>query len=451
MKVFEESWLPHDHQHEAYAESADVQKVILVWHRQAGKTQYIMVELIQKLYHFKEEDPEILFLTKTIAHAKKIMWKRVKKYLDRLPNVKYDKQANQIHIYRPKQKDTATITFLGYDDLENIEGYAASYIFADELQWCPLNVLHDSILETLAYTKGYFRGSGVPRDEDDCLSVTLRSWSEMQKVEPETYYTSFMPADRSPLYTPESLEKERKEKEKSQALDGFMRGKMLVPITGYKSSIYKEQLDRMKKQGRYKRLSVDPRYKVHIASDIGTHTVHIMYQVIRGYTYIIDMFRGHNRYPADYCKKLLTYPYNYGILVLPHDSIKRAVERGATVFTAYKKGMGLNAKVRRNIKVGKVEDGIAATREGLDRTFINSEKCSFLMEALKRFKRKTDKVTGKISEQIVKDPKYIHTADACREIFTYRLYKDNDELGKQYDGSARDFHRMMREATKGYR
>lgn len=129
-------------------------------------------------------------------------------------------------------------------------------------------------------------------------------------------------------------------------------------------------------------------YKVHTAWDLGNRDSHVIifFQILPDRINVIDCYAAHYKSFEHYADMLKSKGYDYGYDFLPHDAV---VFESGTGRTRIEQLMLLGRRCKLVVR-HRLEDGIAACRSTLARTWINSDECATLIEAMRSFHRDYD-------------------------------------------------------------
>lgn len=215
---------------------------------------------------------------------------------------------------------------------------------------------------------------------------------------------------------PDVLEAERlhcKATESADDYNNIWEGLCRAAVSG---AIYAQEVAAAQIEGRICRLPYDPGLKVHTVWDLGfaDYMAIIMAQRSRSEVRVIDYLQV-NRMTTDKCvAEIIKRGYNWGYDFLPHDGFAKERKIGMSDQEILAK---FGRRVKRVAKTSE-EERIKATRGVFPRLVFDKDKCSELLECLKRYRR-PDTNDGKDASPIHNE--HSHGADAagymCQSIF----------------------------------
>lgn len=239
-------------------------------------------------------------------------------------------------------------------------------------------------------------------DSDDTYQRFVVSPPKNSWVQKVTY--------RDNPWFPAVLEQERLEllhRDKDE-YDHVWEGNPRVVVEG---AIYAKEVMAMIQARRYRALPYDPQLLVHTVWDLGWNdqTAIIFVQRLLSEVRIIDYEEESFLGPDEWAKRLRDKPYVYGEHWLPHDGANKLQSANGKSMQDLLTPL-LRQKPRIRARPDSVEVPIRAARALFPRVYMDEEKCSRLMDCLKRFRRSIAEMTGEPGSP-VKD-EYRHGADA---------------------------------------
>lgn len=199
-------------------------------------------------------------------------------------------------------------------------------------------------------------------------------------------------------------------------------------LLNIEGSYYGKQIDRAMETKRIGHVPYDPRIPVDTWWDLGTNlkktdaTAIIFSQTVGLEVRIIDYYGSSGEGLAHYIKTLQDKIYVYGRHWAPHDIEVTELGTGKT-----RKEMAAELGLRFDVvPMIPFADGIEATRMILGKTWIDEEKCSHLIKALKSYRKEWDDKLGKFKDKPLKDWA-ADPADALRMLAVG--HKDHRTLG----------------------
>jgi phage terminase large subunit len=228
----------------------------------------------------------------------------------------------------------------------------------------------------------------------------------------------------NPWFPPE-LDKERR-----QWLDrdpvGYLttwEGKCRPAVEG---AIYANEIEATQREGRIRAVPYDPQLKVHTVWDLGWNDSMsiICVQRVASEVRVIDYIEDSHRTIDSYVMQLQERKWNWGTDYIPHDGAHRDFKSG-------KSTQELLQTLGRNVQVlarGNPEEGIRLARMIFPRTYFDADRCTELVNHLKRYRRQINQVTQEAGAPL--HDEHSHAADAFRYLAQSLDMMNNDNWGK---------------------
>jgi len=222
----------------------------------------------------------------------------------------------------------------------------------------------------------------------------------------------------NPWFPPE-LDKERR-----QWLDrdpvGYLttwEGKCRPAVEG---AIYANEIEATQREGRIRAVPYDPQLKVHTVWDLGWNDSMsiICVQRVASEVRVIDYIEDSHRTIDSYVMQLQERKWNWGTDYIPHDGAHRDFKSG-------KSTQELLQTLGRNVQVlarGNPEEGIRLARMIFPRTYFDADRCTELVNHLKRYRRQINQVTQEAGAPL--HDEHSHAADA----FRYLAQSQHDQI-----------------------
>jgi len=209
---------------------------------------------------------------------------------------------------------------------------------------------------------------------------------------------------------PAVLEAERQHllKTDPEAYDNVWEGNCRTTVEG---AIYAKEVREMIEKRRFRPVPYDPKLLVHTIWDLGWNdqTSIIFAQRLHSEVRVIDYEEESFLRYDEWAKRIGDKPYVYGSHWLPHDGANET-QGGAGLSAQAQLTPLLRMKPKVIKKPASVEDPIRSARMMWPRVYMDEDKCTRLMDCLKRFRRGVPESTGEPGAP-VKD-EYRHGADA---------------------------------------
>lgn len=337
-----------------------------------------------------------------------------------------------------KFKNGSTWQVVGSDNFNSLVGSPPAGIVFSE--WSIANSSAWGYMRPiLAENKGWAIFIYTPRGKNHGYSTF-----QMAKDDPEWFCQRNTVVDTQAL--PQSmldseLAEYKKEYGEEQGQAFFNQEYMCSFDAANIGAVYGAQMQRMETDGRVCVVEHDPALPVHTAWDLGRsdYTVIVWWQVIRGEIRIINHYEVSNADVEDLAEKLYgrrieitrrdqrtgrvlefglgevidakVAAYNYGTNYVPHDAAAKLLAANGRSFVQQLHDLGVKTRV---VPAGTDENGHAATRAMLDRSYIHSD-LDALVEHLKQYHYAWDNDKKMMSRKPVHD-KHSHSCDAVKII-----------------------------------
>lgn len=208
---------------------------------------------------------------------------------------------------------------------------------------------------------------------------------------------------------PKVLEQERQACEQRDPVgyQNIWEGKCRSAVDG---AIYAAEVTTLVNEGRYRPCPYDPMLDVHTVWDLGWNDkmAIILAQRLGSEVRAINYIEDSHRTLADYVQDLNSLKYRFGTDFLPHDGAAKDFKTGQS---SQELLMKLGRKVH-IIPKADVEHGIRAVRLTMPRLYIDSDKCTRLLECMKRYRRMIPSTTREASGPM--HDEFSHGADCLR-------------------------------------
>jgi phage terminase large subunit len=181
-----------------------------------------------------------------------------------------------------------------------------------------------------------------------------------------------------------------------------------APLVG---SYYGNPMAKLLADGQITKVPYDPVLEVHTSWDlgIGDSTVILFFQMANNEIRLIDYYENQGEGLPHYIKTLREKEYVYGEHYAPHDIKVRDFSTGKSRLEVARE-LGVRFRVVANLRI---EDGIEAVRSVLPRCYIDEDKCSHLIEALRQYRKDYDEKHLTFKDRPLHDWTS-HPADAFR-------------------------------------
>lgn len=241
--------------------------------------------------------------------------------------------------------------------------------------------------------------------------------------QPESAFVANVNWQDNPWF-PDALDGDRRSMLRSDPVEyeNVWEGKCKTVIAG---AIYANEVRQLIEDHRMRLLPYDPILKVHTVWDLGWNDQSSIILVQRGVSEvrIIDYIEDSQQTLAEYVTRLNQRRFSWGYDWLPHDGESHSVQTGKSPKEIIK-ALGRNVRI---IPKLDVESGIKAARMMFPRVYMD-EKCSRLLDCLKRYRRAVPEATGEPGRPV--HDEYSHGADAFRGLGVVVEKLTNEEIRK---------------------
>jgi len=227
---------------------------------------------------------------------------------------------------------------------------------------------------------------------------------------------------------PEELRKLKDDwfKRDPEGAETIWEGKCRPAVEG---AIYRREIEAMNRDRRLRPVPYDPLLKVHTIWDLGWNdkTSIICAQRVGGELRVIDFVEDSHTGLPEYVQELKSRKWNWGTDFLPHDGASGRLESSGLSAEDILRRLGRTVQI---IPRGDVEAGIKAARITFARCYFDVDRCTPLVNHLKRYRRQINSVTGEAGGPL--HDEHSHAADAFRYLsqIADRMTNDDDSWNK---------------------
>ena len=375
-------------------------RAVCVWHRRAGKDlcsiNWCVVSALTR--------PGLYWhLFPTYSQGRKIAWDGMtrdgRKFLDHFPKEMVTAVNNTE--MRLTLSNGSIFQVVGTDNADRLVGanpvgvVFSEYSIQDPRAW-------DYIRPILAENEGWALFIYTARGRNhgyDLLNVAKRNESWFQEV---------LSVEDTRSIPMSAIDDERAAGMPEEMIQQEFFCSFDAPLVG---SYYGNPMAKLLADGHITKVPYDPVLDVHTSWDLGVgdSTVIIFFQMAHNEIRIIDFYENQGEGLPHYIKTLREKEYVYGDHFAPHD-IK--VRDFSTVKSRLEvaRELGVRFRVVANLRI---EDGIEAVRSVLPRCYIDEDKCSHLVEALRQYRKDYDEKHLTFKDRPLHDWTS-HPADAMR-------------------------------------
>ncbi|MEJ5360189.1 MAG: hypothetical protein WHT06_16125 [Desulfobacterales bacterium] len=408
--------LPHRFEPRAYqlpvlsAMDRGIKRAVLVWHRRAGKDKTAFNYLVKRAV---ERVGNYYYYFPTFNQGRKILWEGIDKdglkTLEHVPKPLIAKK-NDAEM-RLELANGSNIRVIGTDRSEVVGPNPVGCVFSEYSLQDPnaWNLVRPILLENDGWAIFCYTPRGMNHGYD--------LWQTAQ-ANPKDWFCQLLTIDDTrdhagnPIITREQYEAEiRDGMEEDLARQEFYCS-WKAPRTGAIYARILEEIDQAKQIGN---VPWDPSLPVHTAWDLGMDDATAIWfvQPAGRETRLIDYYENSGVGIEHYAKIVSEKPYTYGRHFAPHDIEVRELGTGTSrKETAARLGLKFDIAPRLS-----PADGIQAVRVMLRSTWIDTQKCSRGLHALRSYHYRYDEKRRVFSSEPDHDWSS-HAADALRYFAT---------------------------------
>jgi len=385
-------------------------RLVLVWHRRAGKDISILNATCQAMLN----DGRLpyggvgvyYYFFPTFAQGKKIIWDGITK--DGIPFLDYIPKALRLQTWNDEMKirmvNGSIFQIIGTDNFDAVMGTNPI--------WCVFSEFALQNPKAWEYVRPILKeNNGVaifpytPRGRNHGYTL----YYKVALKNPDSRFAQLLTIENTGVLTSEDVQQEIKE----GMSEDLARQEYYCDFNlGIEGSYYAKYIQAAKDEGRVKKVLLDTAKPVHTAWDIGVtdFTSIIFFQVFPGEYHIIDFYENSGEGVQHYAKVLQDKGYVYGNHYAPHDiKAKQWVSEGEPTIQVARR-YGINFQLVPKLSR---EDGIEAARNLLSKCYFDEEKTKILLIHLENYSKIFNKTLNCYSSTPKKDG-HDHAADAFR-------------------------------------
>lgn len=289
---------------------------------------------------------------------------------------------------------TSTIYLEGAETPDSFRGIYLDGVILDEVAQMPAGILEEILMPAMMERNGWGVMLGTPKGKNEFY----RMYEKGMAKEGGEWSSHVYPVSKTKIFTEKQLASYRKQAGNAKYMQEYECSFESV-IEG---SFYGQTITEMREEGRIGTFPWNPKFPVITSWDLGsTNKTCIWFmQLIQNQIYIIDYAEGSGKNLPYYTDLLKSKPYLYSVLILPHDVKQNPFSVAGKSRLDEFRARGFKCFVA--AKVG-IMDGINATRNLLDRCFINEHPCKAGLDALFYYHSKKDVKLGVMEQEPVHD------------------------------------------------
>lgn len=344
-----------------------------VVHRRGGKTVAICNETIKKALTNTREypPPRYGYIGPSFSQAKDTIWAYLKHYTDPIPGMKINETDLQVTF----PNGAIYALYPGADAYQRMRGIYFDGVAMDEFPLLNPDAWGSVVRPCLADYKGWAIIAGTSAGEDHFYEMKVKA-----EEDPEQWDVFDIKVSDTDCLHPEEVAEMRHDMGEIR-FSREMMNNFAAPLEG---AYYAEQLTDAEMQGRITSVPWDPRFKVYPSFDLGVrdHTVVWFWQRVGKECRLIECLSRTGKGLEWFVGELGKRPYVYDNWIFPHDIVATELVSGKSR-EALLVNMGIDYIVVP--RLGKIEDGIEATRNTIPICFFDQEKCKTGINALRAY------------------------------------------------------------------
>ncbi len=371
----------------------------IVAHRRAGKTVAAINDLIRAALRCERPSPRMAYVAPYTSQAKDLAWGYLRQYTAPIPGVKVS--VSELRVDLP---NGGRVRLYGADNYNRLRGIYLDGVVLDEYADMDPRAWTEVIRPALADREGWAAFIGTPKGRNGFWEIY-----EKAQASPD-WFALRLKASQTGLISAGELAALRSE----LSSDEYAREMETSFDAAVQGAYYAEALNQAEAEGRVRSAPHDPAAEVHAAFDlgIGDATAIWLAQFVGREIRLIDYVENNGVALDWYARALRERPYLYAPLILPHDARARELGTGKSRIEMLE-AMGFAVRLAPRLPVN---DGIAAVRRLLPRTWIDAARCEAGLRALRDYRENVDP-----KRRISLGPLHdwtSHPADALRYLMT---------------------------------
>lgn len=277
--------------------------------------------------------------------------------------------------------DIGRIQLFGGDNPDTLRGQGFDGVVMDEVAQMDPRLWGEVIRPALVDRKGWAIFLGTPRGRNAFYDLVQQAEDQADTGE---WMVAVRKASETGIIPKDELHAAKRQLTREQYLQEF-ECSWTASVRG---AYYAREMEDLTEAGRITTITPPGDALVHTSWDlgIGDATAIVMWAIVGREVWILDYYENSGVGLAHYVEHLRSLPYRYGDHFLPHDVQARELGTGITRQETLER-LGLRCEV---LPQQRVDDGINAVRNLLPRTWISSERCQRLVEALRQYRAAWD-------------------------------------------------------------
>lgn len=377
----------------------DGKNICATWHRRAGKDEVLLNALAVKSM---QRPASYAYMFPEISHARRAMWQAVnphtgqRRIFEAFPRGMLSSDPNETEM-RLSVANGSSIMFFGSDQYDRLVGASLAGIVSSEHALSHPSA-YGFFSPMLRENGGFFAAISTPRGNNHFKGLfdyaqASASWLAQRLSVEDTGALSEV-----------EIEDARLEYLALYGIDlglAMFEQEYLCSFSGAMVGAYfGAEMSKAEREGRIKKVDIDPLRPVHTAWDLGKATNNPIwcFQVIGGQLMVVDFYIPESDDIEEWCAWLNQKGYN-GNDYVPHDIL---VTEWGSKRTRIETLRALGRKPKRIPKVS-VADGLQAGRVAINAAQFDEGRCGKGIEGLKAYRREWDDERKTFRENPVKD------------------------------------------------
>lgn len=373
-----------------------------VVHRRGGKTVSRVNELIKSGLTCTKDRPRFAYIAPYLKQAKAVVWDYLKHYS--APFIEYGASFNESEL-RVDYPNGAQVRLYGADNPDALRGIYLDGVVFDEFGTMDPRIW-PVVRPALSDRLGWADFIGTPNGHNEFHAI-FKSAQE----NPAEWYSALHKASETGIIPEHELKAAARDLTKDQYAQEY-ECSFEAAIAG---AYYGKEMAEAEAEKRITRVPYDKAADVITAWDLGIGDATAIWfcQQIGQEYHLIDYVENSGVGLDWYAREIKNRSYVYADHILPHDVEAKELGTGKSRKEVLGE-LGIKVTVAPRLKV---EDGINAVRNVLNRCWFDAEKCKQGIECLKQYRTEFDDKRKVFKNNPLHDWTS-HGADALRYLFT---------------------------------
>lgn len=343
---------------------------VLVEHRRFGKTVLALCWLIDQVQQCELPFPRAHYFAPFLKQASRIAWDYLKQLTGVIQGMTYNR--TELTATFP---NGAKIFLYGADNPDAFRGGYSDAAVLDEVAQMSPRIWGEIIRPALADRLGAGMFIGTPAGMQNLFYELFDKAGDLPG-----WYRELNTVYDTNIIDPAELESLRLE----MSVEEFEQEMLCSWVAQVKGAYYGKEMKQADEDGRVCNVPWDSSIPVITSFDLGMadSTAIWFMQIVGSEVRAIDYMEFTGTGLPEIIHKLKSLPYHYGESIAPHDIRVREMGSGVSRLDVAT-GLGWNFLIAKQIGI---IDGIDATRSMIRRTWFDSEKCKYGIEALRMYR-----------------------------------------------------------------